>query len=326
VLIASVADAMALEAEQDAARAAAERAADEHDRREREAAAAAASSGIASSTAAPSTANEAASLTSAAVDDDDVGFGQPRPTWIPWAAVGGVVAIVLFAFFAWPSDEPQADAQAEVDTPVEPEPKTEDSSLASAEVQPEEPTPVVAPPEEPAEPQEAAAAIPDLGGGDMDEPVELEGEADSADEAGAESEGSPDGAEAEALDNDTQDTKKSSSNRRSKPRSRNKSIDEAPKPDPLPNREPKQEGGDSAPELLSQAKSQLARGRAPEAYRLASASYAKRRSTAALQVMAKAGCRMGNQSKAKRAFDKLSVTERSGIRSECRKHGVKLGL
>lgn len=40
---------------------------------------------------------------------------------------------------------------------------------------------------------------------------------------------------------------------------------------------------------------------------------------------AKAACRMRNASKAKHAFDQLSVGQRRGIRGECRDNGVRQG-
>jgi outer membrane biosynthesis protein TonB len=78
--------------------------------------------------------------------------------------------------------------------------------------------------------------------------------------------------------------------------------------------------------LLASAKAALSAGRASEAHQLASRSNRKKRSVSALQIMARAGCRMRSEAKAKSAFDRLAITQRGGIRAECRKYGVKLGI
>ncbi len=78
--------------------------------------------------------------------------------------------------------------------------------------------------------------------------------------------------------------------------------------------------------LLTDARNALAAGRARKAYTLASKSRSAKRTSAALVVMAKAACRLGDEAQAKSAFDQLSVSARRGIRSECRSHGVRLGL
>ena len=319
VLIASVADAMALEAEQDAARAAAERAAAEIDAAE---AAASNSAGI----AATSGSAQPVPLPSPDPVDDEDEFG-PRPAWIPWAAVGGVVAVVLIAFVAWPSGDPPSDIQADVATeePAQSEPNTEDSSLAAAEVQRDEPTPIAA---KVGEPDVEPAVTPDVGGGD--DPMAESADTDTSDEGSdspidsGEPTGEPTADEAAA---EPQDASPGSGSKRKRRGHSRKGTKSTPAPQPKPKPKPKpQSGGSSADALLGQARSALAKGRASEAYRLASQSYTKARSSSALKVMAKAGCKMGNKSKAKRAFDKLSVGQRAGIRSECRKHGVKLGL
>jgi hypothetical protein len=59
---------------------------------------------------------------------------------------------------------------------------------------------------------------------------------------------------------------------------------------------------------------------------LAAQSNRAKRSTAALQIMAKAGCRLGSENKAKAAFSQLPLGMKAGIRSECRAKGIRLGL
>ena len=78
--------------------------------------------------------------------------------------------------------------------------------------------------------------------------------------------------------------------------------------------------------LLADARKALADGQSRKAYSLASKSRSAKRTSAALIVMAKAACRFGGESQAKSAFNQLSVTNRRGLRAECRNHGVRLGL
>lgn len=78
--------------------------------------------------------------------------------------------------------------------------------------------------------------------------------------------------------------------------------------------------------LLADARAALAAGQARKAYSLARKSRSGKQTSAALVVMAKAACRFGGEAQAKSAFNQLSVSARRGIRSECRSHGVRLGL
>lgn len=85
-------------------------------------------------------------------------------------------------------------------------------------------------------------------------------------------------------------------------------------------------GEPTADELLASAKKALASGNNSAAYSLAAQSRRLKRTNDALQVMAKAGCRMGSENKAKAAFSQLPLGLKSGIRSECRAKGIRLGL
>src|SRR5690606_17612522 len=97
-------------------------------------------------------------------------------------------------------------------------------------------------------------------------------------------------------------------------------------PAPKPASAPKPSAPASPKELLARAKQALSSGKASEAYRLAAQANQQQRNPSAIRIMARAACRMGNKAKAKSAFDRLSISDRSGIRSECRQHGVRLGL
>lgn len=96
----------------------------------------------------------------------------------------------------------------------------------------------------------------------------------------------------------------------------------SPRPPPA---SPANQPADAAT-LLADARKALAAGQARKAYSLASKSRSAKRTSAALVVMAKAACRFGGESQAKSAFNQLSVTNRRGLRAECRNRGVRLGL
>ncbi len=98
------------------------------------------------------------------------------------------------------------------------------------------------------------------------------------------------------------------------------------RPAPPPPKAAAPEAEPDAKALLARAKAALRSGKHAEAHRLASKSRQAKRSSAALIVMATAACRMGNASKAKSAFAQLKVSERRGIRAECRNKGIRLGL
>jgi|GEM_PF-4453106 len=78
--------------------------------------------------------------------------------------------------------------------------------------------------------------------------------------------------------------------------------------------------------LLADARKALSAGQARRAYNLAAKSRRAKATSESLVVMAKAACRFGGEAQAKSAFNQLRVSDRRGIRAECRKHGVRLGL
>jgi hypothetical protein len=82
----------------------------------------------------------------------------------------------------------------------------------------------------------------------------------------------------------------------------------------------------SADELLADATAALRANNNSTALQLASMSNRKHRSYSALQVMARAACRLKRTATANSAFARLPLARRSGIRSECRGHGVRLGV
>jgi hypothetical protein len=83
----------------------------------------------------------------------------------------------------------------------------------------------------------------------------------------------------------------------------------------------------SAEELLRAAKEAYAKGKARDAYRLANLSHQKQKSDDALEVKAKAACRMKNKDLAKSAFKSLPLGEkRREVRQTCREFDVRLGL
>ena len=83
----------------------------------------------------------------------------------------------------------------------------------------------------------------------------------------------------------------------------------------------------TASQLLTEAKAAYSKGRAGEAYKLASAANRKHRSTEALTLKAKAACKLGNQGAAKSAFEALPMgAPRREVRPVCRDRGIRLGL
>lgn len=83
----------------------------------------------------------------------------------------------------------------------------------------------------------------------------------------------------------------------------------------------------SAEELLAEAKEAYEKGRARDAYRLANQSHRKKKSNEALEVKAKAACRMNDKDLAKSALKKLPLgSARRDVRQACRDHGVRVGL
>lgn len=315
VLIASVADAIASESEKAAAESTQAHAAASASLPGAVAAASFPGAPGASTPAGSAVGSEVPSMAVSAASAP--GAWEERPAWLPWAAVGGVVAVVLFAFIAWPSDDdpPEAEApvahnEGEPAAEVEPPGKEQPAGEAPAVASPSEEDPAGEPE---AVPEEDPALAELVAEGATDGQPELD---TAAGEETVEVVEDPADAGGEPEDGKGKKKKKRGSKAKAKP---------SPSPAPKPKAKPKQ-SDDSASSLLQKAKAELSKGRAPEAYRLANSSYRKAKSTSALQVMAKAACRMGNKAKAKSAFDRLSVSQRGGIRAECRKRGVKLGI
>lgn len=129
------------------------------------------------------------------------------------------------------------------------------------------------------------------------------------------------------LETSSSPSSKATSSSRSRTRARRtKSSEPVAAPAPAPASPAAAPSEPSAAELLAQSRDALRQGDASAAYRLASRSNGKKSSQSALQIMAKAACRMKSRDKAKSAFDRLAMADRAGIRSECRNHGVRLGL
>jgi hypothetical protein len=82
----------------------------------------------------------------------------------------------------------------------------------------------------------------------------------------------------------------------------------------------------TADELLTGARKALEAGKSTEAYRLATLSVSKKRTEAALEIKARAACRLGGKGAARSASESLSRARRRAVRRECREHGIRLGL
>ena len=231
-----------------------------------------------------------------------------------WIGLGAVAA-VLVAFVALGSgdDEP---------------PDTSASAAVVAEADAAEP-PVAPPQPAPAEeepPVPAEAALPDLGAPTLPPDVGTDDEALALADALDVGDGDPkldlgssvEVAMAEEPPTDD-DGRRGKTKRRRKPKA---AAAEPSRPAPAAPDTKKPD----ADALLADARKALAAGQARKAYSLASKSRSAKRTSAALVVMAKAACRFGGEAQAKSAFNQLSVSARRGIRSECRSHGVRLGL
>ncbi len=247
--------------------------------------------------------------------------GNGRGLWIALAAAAAAAAL---AFVLWPDSEPAPDVLATG------EPSASNREAVPAAPPSPQPSPQPGPPE--GTPAEAAEVLDvgllddsplDLGDGDDGEdPAQLAALGDALDVGTAESD-----AATEAEDHAAQGDALGSSNRRArrKKRQRTGATDQGdpaqPKSAPASAAAPP-----DAAALLAEARSALSSGNARRAYSLASKSQRAKRSSAALVIMAKAACRFGNESQAKSAFGQLSVSDRRGIRGECRDRGVRLGL
>ncbi len=119
-------------------------------------------------------------------------------------------------------------------------------------------------------------------------------------------------------------TRRSRHRKRTKSRPKSSGAQPAPKPKPATKPKPKPASKASPSELLAQARSALGKGRASQAYTLASRSYKARKSSAAAEVMVQAACRSKQTSRAKAALKKVKIGRRPSLRRSCRKLGVKI--
>ncbi len=235
--------------------------------------------------------------------------------WFGVAAVAAL-AVGVLAFSGGGDVQPEAASAAAV--------LTQDGQAAAPErVAAVVAEPAVATPDPPPPVPEAALDVGDAW-------VELEDSADLGGELALDL-GSPEPADSDALIEDAEDVavvaaaephpKKSARNRK-RQRKAKQVPTSAPRPAPAaPAKQP-----EDAAALLASARKALAAGQARKAYSLASKSRSAKRSSAALVVMAKAACRFGGSAQAKSAFNQLSVSNRRGLRAECRNHGVRLGI
>ncbi len=75
--------------------------------------------------------------------------------------------------------------------------------------------------------------------------------------------------------------------------------------------------------LADARKAQLSKNYA-DAYRLAKQSYAAGKSAEAAQLMGVAACKLGDASKAKSAYKKLSGSKKSALQTVCASAGIEL--
>ncbi len=239
---------------------------------------------------------------------------NPRVLWIGLAGVAA--ALLLLILFARNRDEDPSPTTVAAQGDAEPPEDTLERSAVAAQPAP--------PPEPAAEHEPAALPVevpPDLGG----DVVALADAPDvGTDLALALDVGSPeDEVPAEAVAE--AEPSSSSTNRGRKGRHKSKGRPAADRSRPPPTK-PAAADEPDAKALLAEARKALASGQARRAYSLAAKSKKAKRSSAALVVMAKAACRFGGEPQAKAAFKQLSVSDRRGIRSECRNNGIRLGL
>jgi len=254
-------------------------------------------------------------------DDDDeapIAFESVR-RFIPWIAAAGVLAVLGIGtalltsrggdeVTAAASDEHRELAQHE-SLRTTPERHVASASAVKAdseETEIEEDAAPAALPSPPAPPTEASD----------DEAALLPGDAPQ-DSLPADVASAGDVAEAPATASSGRSSRRRSP-KREKPSTA--AVGTAPPPPSDAPAEP------SASDLLQDAQRALQRGASSEAYQLASRSYSKKKSAAAVRTMARAACRMKSRSKAKAAFERLSMSDRAGIRAECRDDGIRLGL
>jgi hypothetical protein len=110
-------------------------------------------------------------------------------------------------------------------------------------------------------------------------------------------------------------------------RSRPTAVPEATQPEPAPAPVRKrQPAPPSAADLLREAQVSLARGDARAAFRLAKRSHDARPSDAALKVMTRSACRVGNDDVALSTLRRLPLSTRASIRRDCRKSGNRIPI
>jgi hypothetical protein len=261
--------------------------------------------------------------------------GRPQRTPWTWIGIGGLAAaFVLGIALTWGDDEATKAADespAAYSASMSAKPGNDSGETRKKAVAPREP--VVAEVRPDPEPQpgaiEPAAIAPEAV--EPEPEAELE-EAEPEPEAELEEAEPEPEAELEAPPDPTPEPEHQAhggKRRHSKTKRRDRDKGTPPAASvssSSPATSPKPGSGSTAEDLLSQAEKALQSGKNSTAYVLASRSRSKKGTTKALQIMAKAACRMGSANKAKYAFDKLSLGARAGIRGECRKKGVKLGI
>jgi hypothetical protein len=283
--------------------------------------------------------------------DDDEDF-QPRgkqPPWL-WIAAGAVAATLIAIVIVSGGDDDDKASPATEPTAAYSAAMSADSERREGEVKAAAPTRREAVPEE--EPETERAAEPAVGE-DAEaedavaedavaeeveevepveevpvEPVEPVEPAEPADEAPPEPAGLA--APAEPPSTSAPNPGRNQHKRRHRSRSRDKQRSASPAPvaasAPKPSSASPTKSEPSAEELLASAKKALLAGSNSSAYSLAAKSRRQKRTNDATLVMARAACRLGSENKAKAAFSQLPMGWRIGVRSECRKKGIKLGL
>lgn len=246
---------------------------------------------------------------------------RPAFLWFGVAALAAAVVVAL-AVSVGEDDDPQPTSVTAEVAPTTPQ--------AAQQANPGDKLAVATPPApEPAE-VPAADIPPDVGEAwvEIDDSVDVGGAAELGDAldlgsvAVADDEPEPVSAAADADEDPSQGGTQKGSRRGKRRRKPKEPAQSTPRPAPTaPTKQPQ-----DAATLLADARKALASGQARKAYSLASKSRSAKRTSAALVVMAKAACRFGGASQAKSAFNQLSVSNRRGLRAECRTHGVRLGI
>ena len=265
--------------------------------------------------------------------DDDFEPQAKRPTWM-WVAVGALAAVVIaIVAFAGGDDDgaeqaaiPRSGAEGAYSASMSAE-NEKDGGQAKPVVTARREAPVAdAPPRADAE----APAVPGEGEAEAELAV---GEVEEVEEV-AEPEPTPavptEPAAEPTLAEPTPVAHTGGSHHKRKHRNKHRDrtvATSAPAPS-TPTKAPTTSSkSDEDPDaLLIAAKKALASGNNASAYSLAAKARRLKKTNDALQVMAKAGCRMGSENKAKAAFANLTFGMKAGIRSECRAKGIKLGL